>query len=89
MRFSKEKKRELIQKLREIFDDDEFILGVLCDLRSDSDIDIILEYIERTENAASEDIILLSMQIADLEDNFDDFIVDDFSILQNNCEEKK
>lgn len=89
MRFSKEKKRELIQKLRNIFDDNEFVLGVLCDLDSDNDIDTVLKYIEQNENASSEDIILLSLQIAELNDNFDDVIVDDFNILQNNIEVKE
>lgn len=88
MRFSKEKKRELIQKLRNIFDDNEFVLGVLCDLGSDNDIDTVLEYIEQNENAKSEDIILLSLQIAEMNDTFDDLIVDDFSIIKNNVEIK-
>ncbi len=89
MSFSKEKKRELIQKLRKIFDDKEFILGVLCDLESDNDIDTILKYIEQNKNAKSEDIILLSLQIAELNNNFDDLIVDDFGTFQNNIEIKK
>ena len=36
MRFSKECKTELIEALRKIFDDKDFVLGVLCDLGSDN-----------------------------------------------------
>jgi hypothetical protein len=65
MRFSKEKKQILVRELRKIFDDDEFILGTLCDLQSDEDIDTLLAYIRDNEGVASEDVILFSMEIAD------------------------
>lgn len=83
--FSKEKKKELIKALRKIFDDKEFVLGVLCDLASDEDIDIVLSYIKQHENVSAEDIILLSLNIAEQDD---EIIVDDFNILRNNVEVK-
>ena len=43
MGFSKECKTELIQALRKIFDDKDFVLGVLCDLGSDKDIQTVLD----------------------------------------------
>ena len=63
MRFSKEKKRILVQELKKIFNDKEFVLGVLCDLHSDDDIDTVLSYIKQNENVETKDIILLSLQI--------------------------
>ena len=65
MRFSKECKTELIEALRKIFDDKDFVLGVLCDLGSDNDIQTVLDYIDNHEDANSEDIILLSLRIAE------------------------
>lgn len=65
MGFSKECKAELIQALRKIFDDKDFVLGVLCDLGSDNDIQTVLDYIDNHKDANSEDIILLSLRIAE------------------------
>ena len=65
MRFSKECKTELIEALRKIFDNKDFVLGVLCDLGSDNDIQTVLDYIDNHEDANSEDIILLSLRIAE------------------------
>lgn len=63
--FSKECKTELIQALRKIFDDKDFVLGVLCDLGSDNDIQAVLDYIDNHNDVNSEDIILLSLRIAE------------------------
>lgn len=65
LRFSKECKIKLIQALREIFNDKDFVLGVLCDLKSDKDIEKVLAYIDYHKEATSEDIILLSLSIAE------------------------
>lgn len=65
LRFSKECKIKLIQALRKIFNDKDFVLGVLCDLKSDKDIEMVLAYIDCHKEATSEDIILLSLSIAE------------------------
>lgn len=65
LRFSKELKAELIQALRKIFDDKDFVLGILCDLGSDKDIQMVLDYIHQNKDAKTEDIILLSLSIAE------------------------
>ena len=65
MRFSKECKTELIEALRKIFDDKDFVLGVLCDLGSDKDIQTVLDYIHQNKDAKAEDIISLSLSIAE------------------------
>ena len=65
LRFSKECKIKLIQALREIFNDKDFVLGVLCDLKSDKDIETVLAYIDCHKETTSEDIIVLSLSIAE------------------------
>lgn len=52
-----------VQELKKIFNDKEFVLGVLCDLNSDDDIDTVLSYIKQNENVEAKDIILLSLHI--------------------------
>ena len=84
--FSKELKKELIKELRKIFDDKEFVLGILCDMRSDDDIETLLNYIKKNDNIEAQDIILLSMNIEKLDN---DLIVDDFNIVTKGVEEIK
>ncbi len=69
VRFSTEKKRSLVKELRRIYDSKDFALGVLCDLDSDNDIDTLLEYIHTKGNPTSEEVILASMQLAEIKDN--------------------
>lgn len=84
--FSKELKKELIKELRKVFDDKEFVLGILCDLRSDEDIETLLTYIRQNEKIEAQDIILAAMHIEELDN---DLIVDDFSIVSKGVEEIK
>ena len=89
MRFSKEKKKELTVELRKIFNDNEFVLGILCDCKTDDDIDAVLKYIRENENATSSDVILFSLihsgQAEFEEDFIDDLIIDDFGIVSKNA----
>ncbi len=86
MSFSKELKKELIKELRKVFDDKEFVLGILCDLRSDDDIKTLLTYIRQKDNIEAQDIILFALNI-DAMDN--DLIIDDFNVVTNGVEEIK
>lgn len=86
VKFSKELKKELIKELRKVFDDKEFVIGILCDLRSDEDIETLLTYIQKNENIESQDIILFAMNIDKLDN---DLIVDDFNIVSKGVEEIK
>ena len=79
----------IVQELRKIFDDKEFVLGVMCDLDSDKDIETVLTFIRQNKNVEAQDIILLSLQIAKQNEDFNDLIIDDFNILQKDCEIKK
>ena len=53
------------KELRKIFNDDDFVLGIKCDLRSDDDIDTVLQFIHETEDVESEDVILFSMDLVE------------------------
>ena len=63
MNFSKEKKRELIRELRKVFDDDDFVMGTFCDLETDAEIDIVLEYLKENPDVESSEVILFTMDI--------------------------
>ena len=63
-KFSKEKKTELIEALKKICDDYDFIIGIRSLLKNDADIDEVLDYIRNNENLTSSDIILLSLEIS-------------------------
>ena len=64
-KFSKEKKEELITELRNIFDDYEFVLGTLCMLSNDADIDEVLSFIKDNDDIDSSDVTLYAIEIYD------------------------
>lgn len=55
--------RELILLLRSIWDDDEFIIGVLNSARTEDDQHAIIEHIETGEGVDSESVQLLSIEL--------------------------
>ena len=60
-RFSKEKKRECINILRTIDEEDGFVYCMLAYLANDTEIDNLLEYIRSEEDITPEDVILFCM----------------------------
>lgn len=78
--------KELVKKLYTIWDDDEFVLGIICDLDDDYERKFVLDFIESTDDVTPEQIILLALNIKDA--ITEDLIVDDFSIIKNNVEIK-
>lgn len=78
--------KELVKKLYTIWDDDEFVLGIICDLDDDYERKFVLDFIESTDDVIPEQIILLALNIKDA--ITEDLIVDDFSIIKNNVEIK-
>lgn len=58
---SKEIKRKLIEKLRNISDDDNFIMGVISNSKRDDDRLSILEYIDKGKDVNREQLLLLSV----------------------------
>lgn len=58
---SKEIKQKLIEKLRNVSDDDNFIIGVISNSKRDDDRLSILEYIDKGEDVNREQLLLLSV----------------------------
>lgn len=63
MRKLTEVEKELVKKLRDIWDDKEFVIGVLSHLKDDEERGEIIELIDSNDNAKSEDVVLLSLDI--------------------------
>ena len=63
MSFTKTKQLELAKKLRKLFDDDDFVLGCLCDLETDAEADSVLEYLKENPDVESSEVILFTMDI--------------------------
>lgn len=63
MRKLTETEKELVKKLRDIWNDKEFVIGVLSHLKDDKERGEIIELIDSNDNAKSEDVVLLSLDI--------------------------
>lgn len=55
--------KRLMDALRNIWDDKEFVIGVLTDLETDEERQIVMDHIESNDNVTSEEITLLSLFI--------------------------
>ena len=64
MRKLTETEKELVRKLRAIWNDKEFVIGVLSHLKDDEERGEIIEFIDSNDNVKSEDVVLLSLDIA-------------------------
>lgn len=53
----------LVDKLLEIWNDAEFVAGILAYLESDAERQTMLDYIAENEKATTEDLVLLSLFI--------------------------
>lgn len=54
---------ELLEKLRELFDDEEMILGVIVDVRHPDDALAMIEYLESDEDKSYEQVILQGLYL--------------------------
>ncbi len=63
MRKLTELEKELVEKLRIIWNDKEFIIGVLTFLDSDEERKYVLDFIQSKEDVTSDDIIYLVLSI--------------------------
>ncbi len=68
MRKLTETEKELVKKLRDIWNDKEFVIGVLSHLKDDKERGEIIEFIASNDNVKSEDVVLLSLDIDRLRD---------------------
>ena len=61
--------KELVRKLRKIWNDKEFVVCVLAHLESDDECKEVIEFIDSNDNVKSEDVVLLSLDIDQSRDN--------------------
>lgn len=75
MRHLTKVEKELVKKLRTIWNDKEFVIGVLSHLKDDGERGEVIEFIDNNDDVTSEQIDLLSLDISQSRDNI---IVDAF-----------
>lgn len=56
--------KTLEKKLRELFDDDEFVLGIMTYARHINDRKAILDFINRGEDVTDESVIVLAIELS-------------------------
>ena len=59
-----EVEKELIEKLRSIWNDKNFVIGVLSYLKNDEERSKLIEFIDSNDDVTSEQIDLLSLDIS-------------------------
>lgn len=69
MRKLTETEKELAGKLRSIWNDKEFVMGVLSHLKDDEEREEIIEFIDSNDDVTSEQITLLALDISQTRDN--------------------
>nr|DAH31964.1 MAG TPA: hypothetical protein [Caudoviricetes sp.] len=75
MRKLTETEKELVKKLRAIWNDKEFVIGVLSYLKDDEERAEVAEFIDSNDDVTSESVTLLALDISQKRDNV---IVDAF-----------
>ena len=56
-------KSKLIEKLKTISEDKDFLVGVVSNAKHDDDRETIIEYIDKGENVSYEQLLLLSVYL--------------------------
>lgn len=56
-------KEQLIEKLRTVSDDKEFLLSIINHARHVDDRKVLIEYLEKGEDVTYENLILLSLEL--------------------------
>ena len=55
--------KELVQKLREIWNDKEFVIGILSHVESDEECRQVIEFIDGGDSIQSEEVVLVALDI--------------------------
>lgn len=69
MRKLTEVEKELVEKLRAIWNDKEFVIGVLSHLKDDEERGKLIEFIDSNDDVTSEAVTLLALDISQARDN--------------------
>ena len=65
MRTAEETAQKLLQMLKDVFDDRDFVIGVMSNASHTDDREEIIRFIEKGEDVTVENIILLSVYLDD------------------------
>lgn len=60
---NKEIKRKLFDKLKEIYNDKDFVCGVISNTKTDEERQVIIDYIDKGEDVTSDKITLLGLNL--------------------------
>lgn len=69
MRKLTEVEKKLVKKLRDIWNDKEFVIGVLSHLKDDEERGELIEFIDSNDDVTSETVTLLALDISQASDN--------------------
>lgn len=69
MRKLTEVEKELVEKIRVIWNDKEFVIGVLSHLKDDEEREELIEFIDSNDDVTSEQITLFALDISQTRDN--------------------
>lgn len=69
MRKLTEVEKELVEKIRAIWNDKEFVIGVLSHLKDDEEREELIEFIDSNDDVTSEQITLFALDISQTRDN--------------------
>lgn len=76
--------KKLIQQLRKVWDNFDFVVSILSYLKDDVERKLLSDFIESDTDVDSEQITLFALDIENIvEETFGNLILDDFSIAQS------
>ena len=55
--------KQLISMLKEIWNDKDFVIGIITDLETDEERQVVIDYIKNADDVTPEDLVLLSLHI--------------------------
>ena len=61
--------KALFEKLKALYNNRDFVLGVMCNAPHEDDMKTVLEYMEKGNNVTCENLILLSLELGNKRDS--------------------
>lgn len=55
--------KQLISMLKDIWNDKDFVIGIITDLETDDERQLVIDYIKNNDGAKPDDLVLLSLHI--------------------------
>ena len=70
MKNSRILEKELERRIRQIFDDDEYVLGIKIAAYDDEDRQTLIDFIDKGEDVTVESVLVISLNLCDLRDEY-------------------